>query len=543
MKYIYWIRIRAGRLLVILLALFIYCLLLTVDALRFFSHTTTDFSSLFRFGFSALTALLFLAIGSLVWLYARSRRVALALFCFSFTMMVSFAVQTGAKLDDPLLSAIGVASSALSLALFASLLLLFPRNYLSLRSLSNVDGRGVLRRSRRYYRVLLLRGYLVGLALLSVVAALYSIPLYLLPLHLPSWVDTVDNSYYLLTLVGILVTIIISYRQSSLLREHQQQRIFVGGVILAFTPLLLLTVLPLTLNLPAVDGQFSAITLALLPLALGYSILRYQILVFDMYVRRAVAWMVGSIGLAVLGYLVFTFGSAFLSKYAAVYLACIVVVMGVLGPCVWWLAKVVTERLFFSEMLHYRRLIKSSDIITDEAFDLDEASQLLTLAAVNTFETEEVCLFVLDDDTGYYRLYPVLKDDEASDAPRRSLVQRLFSVTRGAEGISSDWLEADAAIIERIASAKRPLLLSEASKIDGELPSGLARYLATTLPLDRTEPLLAPVRVQGKMVGVLVLGERGDHQQYAGPDFEAIHLLLVRFSSVLETARLYAKTC
>ena len=43
------------------------------------------------------------------------------------------------------------------------------------------------------------------------------------------------------------------------------------------------------------------------------------------------------------------------------------------------------------------------------------------------------------------------------------------------------------------------------------------------------------------MIGILVLGERGDHQQYAGPDFEAIDLMLARFSPVLETARLYAQ--
>jgi signal transduction histidine kinase len=45
--------------------------------------------------------------------------------------------------------------------------------------------------------------------------------------------------------------------------------------------------------------------------------------------------------------------------------------------------------------------------------------------------------------------------------------------------------------------------------------------------------------MQGKMIGLLVLGERGDHQQYAGPDFEAIHLIVGHFSPVLETARLY----
>jgi len=43
------------------------------------------------------------------------------------------------------------------------------------------------------------------------------------------------------------------------------------------------------------------------------------------------------------------------------------------------------------------------------------------------------------------------------------------------------------------------------------------------------------------MIAVLALGKRDDHQQYAGPDFEAINLIQTRYSSVLETARLYAQ--
>src|SRR5258708_20113258 len=41
------------------------------------------------------------------------------------------------------------------------------------------------------------------------------------------------------------------------------------------------------------------------------------------------------------------------------------------------------------------------------------------------------------------------------------------------------------------------------------------------------------------MIGILVLGQRGDREPYAGPDFEAIDLITSRFSPVLETARLY----
>ncbi|HKF38372.1 MAG TPA: ATP-binding protein, partial [Ktedonobacteraceae bacterium] len=369
---------------------------------------------------------------------------------------------------------------------------------------------------------------------------------------LPDWLNTLDYGYYLLALTCILITIIVSYRQASSLRERQQIRLFVIGVILAFAPFLFLTVLPSFFNLPSqfmLDSQISTVPAILLPLALGYSILRYQILVFDSYIRRAVAWITGGVALAVLGYLVVTLGNLNWSGNTLARTIFIASALLILGPCAWWLAHVITERLFFSEIVHYRRLIEKPELLTRETFDLDEASTLFTMAAVNAFETQEVCLFVLDEDTGYYRLSPVLREGNPNDTSRRRLVQQLLHIDKSThENVQAHepasplphayWLGAQVPVIANIAKAKRPLLLSEASKAGSEQPAGLSRFLATTFPAD-SDPLLAPVRTQGKMIGILVLGQRGDREPYAGPDFEAIDLITSRFSPVLETARLY----
>jgi len=92
--------------------------------------------------------------------------------------------------------------------------------------------------------------------------------------------------------------------------------------------------------------------------------------------------------------------------------------------------------------------------------------------------------------------------------------------------------------LSNVNNFKRPLLLSEASRPEGELPTGLARYLSTSEAVEN-DPLLVSVRAQGKMIGLLVLGPRSDGQPYAGPDFEAIDLILAQFAPLLETARLY----
>src|SRR6266567_7619515 len=219
MRYVHWARARVGRLLAVVLALVVYLLLLSSEALRFLP----GFALLF--GFSSLVALLFLAVGALVWLYARNRRVTLLLFGFCVVMMVTFASELGSVYDDPLFSAITSASGALALSLFAALLLFFPRDYFS----SDLHSGNRSWTSQRYY-YFLLRGYLVVLAL-SALVVLRNALSFSLHLQIPDWVDTVEFSYFGFTLIGILVTIILSYRHSTSVRTRQQRRIFVSGVV------------------------------------------------------------------------------------------------------------------------------------------------------------------------------------------------------------------------------------------------------------------------------------------------------------------------
>src|SRR5579875_1801052 len=152
----------------------------------------------------------------------------------------------------------------------------------------------------------------------------------------PGWLNVFVNYYYLLVLACILLTIIGSYARARDLRARQQFLLFVIGVLLSCAPVLFLTVLPQVLNVLrryAVDGRWSSLPLLLLPLALGYSVLRYQILIFDLYIRRAVAWAAGTIGLAVLGYLVVALsGMAFYASHMGLqHVIVVTAIMALLG--------------------------------------------------------------------------------------------------------------------------------------------------------------------------------------------------------------------
>jgi signal transduction histidine kinase len=516
--------------------------LLLVNALDFFPQgDSLSTVSLVRFGFSALTALAYLAVGSLVWLFARQRGVASLLFCFALAMMVTFANQTSDNAPGVLLATATGISSAIALASFAILLLLFPYNYMAaLRT-----GRQGRHRTSALCGRVLLGAYIAGNIACAGGTGAYALAKNVLAYRMPAWLDTAVNFYYALALACILLTIVGSYILSHELRTRQQLLLFVIGVVLACVPVFFLTILPQALDLPeryVVDSQWSSLPLLLLPLAPGYAVLRYQILVFDLYIRRAVAWTAGAIGLAVLCYLVMAVSGQIFDG-AHLKLEQIIIVtssMAVLGPLTWWLARLTTEQLFFPEFRYYHRHMQRPELLTRETFDLNKASELLLLAMMQAFETQEMCLYVLDERTGYFHLAPTLEASQVQGMMRGQLLWQLASFMQVFGNGSVDVVEAQHQVILRVAEAQRPLFLHEALDAKRGKPAGLARYLVTMPPVE-VDPLLVPVRAQGKMIGVLCLGERGDGQMYAGPDFEFIHLLLARFSSMLETARLYVQ--
>jgi len=132
MRYVHWVRIRAGRLLVIVLAVALYICLVIVDGMLSLPYAFTGNTPVWLpwmiFGFPALVALMFLAVSTLVWLYASDRRLACLLFGFSCSIMVVFAVQTGANSGNGVLSNIGGIASTFALLLLAILLFFFPKN-------------------------------------------------------------------------------------------------------------------------------------------------------------------------------------------------------------------------------------------------------------------------------------------------------------------------------------------------------------------------------------------------------------------------------
>ncbi len=550
MKHSLWTRFRANRLVVIIVAVIIYINLGFIDAVYTFPHIENTKTSVLplwlSFGFSLSVALIFLAVGSVIWFYSRDRQVSLLLFIFTFMMMIAFELETGSVSGLPnvhILTILSGFASISALILFAIILLIFPKNHLVLSDKEH--SKKLMRELWQSTHTSSIRWYIFALFLFFCIVVVNSVVGYIAyPKVSPFWLDMLTSFAALFALTGSLITIIISFRKSTV-REREQLRFFVSGVILAIVPLLLLTVLPQVIggafSAYVINAQITTLTSFLLPLSLGYAILRYQLLVFDTYIRRTINWIIGTIFLAILVYAVDVLGSRVQGNGVTRSTVMVAVAMAVLAPTIWWVAQLLTERVLFKELRHYRQLIETPIDTGNEAFDLETSAQLVTLDVLQTFKTTQVGLFILIEDTGCYHLFPRLTNDQ-NDAPRRALIERLSSSLTTMSLTSVGALTLQPSIEERLAASHRPLLLHEVTRAKEDMPVGLSRYLTSDESTAQNNPLLIPVKSQGKMIGMLVLGERGDQQSYAGPDFEIAQLLLSRYSYLLETARLQERS-
>jgi hypothetical protein len=521
-----WVPSGSGRFLAILLVTLIYLLLLSIDGWRFFPYETAHNTPLLlvwmSIGFSELVALLFLAVGALVWLYARSRLVAAVFFGFSLTMMTTFAVETGDIAGDPLLSAIGVISGALALLLLTTLLLLFPRNQFG----SNNAQR---RSHRQRNKILLLRGYLVVLTLLAAVVALQAIFNYVRFAPSAGILFAIGNVYYLLALVGIVTTIISSYCRISSSRERQQQRLFVVGILLALAPLLLLTVLPLVLNVAGIDGQWTTIPFVVLPLALGYAVLRYQILVPDRMIRPVIATLVGLVGMVLLLGGVVILGNVLLRFAPQEVLVGVAVVTLAGSVNIPRLARRLAGSLLGSdsEMLALpdgNSLFQSGDPRTS----LAAVTQSITDQVSQRMGAQAAVLFPLDEAHDCYRLTVQAPPDAAS----KVLVNTFFSCLQVPPGDHDGaTFTAHDPLLTRLQQARRPLLLYEVLAP----PGPRTPVFGSRVPVGEEGSLLALIMGRRRPLGMLLLGPHIT-DSYTGPDFEFVEGLLAACAPLLEAA-------
>ena len=486
----------------------------------------------------ALVAVLFLCVGSLIWLYGyRSQHnVSTLLFVFCSLMTITFGSLPAAVVWNGLLVAIGSSCSALAVLCLLFLLLRFP-----------FDTYTHIRAHKRRFRTLL--ASLAALILLCLFSATHSICFYFLDITLPGWWNILGLLYYVLAGAACIGAVVYSTRSASSVRTQQQTRLFFAGTLLSFVPILVLTVIPILLHVrSAVDGTLSMFFLVFFPLSLGYALLRYQVLLVDTYIRKTVTWIVGSVCLVLLAYALFAAGSLLVASSVSLFLAGLIGAGVLCAPILWRGAALLTERYFFPEAQYYQRMLKQARLAqVQETFNLQLIAQALVLDVMTALKAPEACVFFLDEETQSYRLISPYQQDERQERLRALILHPLAALLAHSSAAQEKdtaglvAVAAGSALVTRLQEARRPFLFTEVTPTSNNQRVGLSRYLSSHIPLETgLDILLAPIHTNHEqLIGFLIIGERGDEQRYAGPELEAVQDLVHVRVAALETARLY----
>jgi two-component system, NtrC family, sensor kinase len=297
--------------------------------------------------------------------------------------------------------------------------------------------------------------------LLPKLAALYSVPLALLALHisvatatldfLPSissreFLDTIELLYLAVYFLLAAAIFLASYFRAPSGVLRQQLKWVTGGAFAGILPFLALYILPRFVNtVPQSWMKFSVFSLALIPLCFGYAIIRYRLMDVDIIFKRGLAYTFATGAVVAIYFLAIALAGELmhttLTAGPAGAIIAIVVAAFLIQPLRDWV-QARLDHFFYRDRLDYRRtLIEFGRALTNEVrlepllgSVLDRISQTLLVDRLAVFleDPAQPGQFVLSRSMGLRPAGPL--DLSFLDPARRALERGclFFESARGA---------------------------------------------------------------------------------------------------------------
>jgi hypothetical protein len=192
-------------------------------------------------------------------------------------------------------------------------------------------------------------------------------------------------------------------------RERQQLRLLVTGIALGFAPWVGLSLLPDLalafwphLPIPSLEDLWTAPALLLIPLTLGYTVLRYQFLLFDSLVAQVICGVMRGVGMVLCVYLGWL--GLVLCPLTPLALALVVVGTGGLSLGLWFLAHHITTTILFAERLQDRRLIATALDTSPPLSDVPTTISTMTHLATTISGSQHAFVLLREEASGLYSL-------------------------------------------------------------------------------------------------------------------------------------------
>ena len=316
---------------------------------------------------------------------------------------------------------------------------------------------------------------------------------------------------------------------------RERARTLLGGMLLGLIPPLALTVIPEALSgKPLVPGTVSDLAIVVLPLSFAYAIVRRDLLRLDSLIRNTVLVLLTVIGMVIVAVLL----AAALKVLPPTPGLVIGIITGALiAPFVLAGARWTTEGLLFPQVRLYRRLIAQGESIERTGLDPQRVAGQLVGEVHLALPVRQIAVFAPDKQSGHLNEISVPQaqtrsgDYSAPSPDGRGVVSLASPMQPGMR-------EPDTLFIDEMLSAR---LFREGSPLLVEVAPVFRTPQTDSARSDQESwHLLVPMRVRGRLVGILALSQREDDQAYSDTDLRLLRFLAGRRALALDYAVLYA---
>jgi PAS domain S-box-containing protein len=349
-----------------------------------------------------------------------------------------------------------------------------------------------------------------------------------MPLMVPALIEIISPSDpygyiqkwqigYLVVAVSMLfflATLFTRILRSRSAMIRQQSRVIVFGAGVAFTPMLVLYLIPTAFS--ATPAVFRASIyfplLVLLPLSVTYAILRYRLLDVDRFFSKALSYTLTMLLafatfyglLGILSWIIRETIKPDDPMVVAIYLLALAAGLMPLRD----LVQRIIDRLFYRSPADYRRVLNelsSSLVVTP---DLSKTISLLDEKINQALSPEGFAVYLFDDDLDVYQPY------SSGDEKKQALLVNDVLVQMISRMETAVWLPP---------SKELPLELQEDAQSFEKLNC-------------RT---FVPLKFDSKLIGFLALGSRLSGEPYSSDDLEFLNTVAGQSTLALENARLF----
>lgn len=328
-----------------------------------------------------------------------------------------------------------------------------------------------------------------------------------------------------------LASLLVNYRQASL-AARRKMRVVVSGSIAGFLPPLLLVGVSFLLylfglNLSRVSqepvqwlvlGVF--FSFSLFPLSFAYAIVRHQVIPVRVIIRRGVRYLLVSKGfiiveaVVVLGLLSFLLSGARVTAIDRAGSRADIAVTGAAALLAVFLLRTLNrqvmpriDRLFFREAYNAQQILSDLGQAVRTAATIKQLVELVVGKIQDALHTENVLVFLRDDETGDYR---------CAVCPQTGDEQILLS--------------GDSILVEHLRNPA--LAIDNPRSMDG-----LSRSECEVLA-DIRSVLLLPIRAKDQLLGIISLGPRLAELPFSREDRQMLMAVAWQTAFAIENAKL-----